>query len=109
MTFILVGVDHLEGGGTGGPHRDGSQQLDVVLRVVQRHDGSLFLVLTEQRVNVISASYGNLTHCRPGNQRRTSSDMMEVRLDTMADMVVTVGLDTMADTGKTVNYGVLDH
>ena len=105
MTFILVGVDHLEGGGTGGPHRDGSQQLDVVLRVVQRHDGSLFLVLTEQRVNVIPASHSNLTHCRPSKQRRTSSDMMELGLDTMVDMLVMVRLDT----GKTVNYGVLDH
>ena len=31
--------------------------------------------------------------------------MMEVGLDTMVDMVLMVRLDT----GKTVNYGVLDH
>ena len=66
MTFILVGVNHLEGGGTCGPHCDGSQELDVVLRVVQRYEGSLSLVLAEHRVDVFPASYSNLTHCGPG-------------------------------------------
>lgn len=47
MTFILVGVDHLEGGGAGGPHLDGSQQLDVVVLIVERHQAPLSLVLSE--------------------------------------------------------------
>ena len=65
MTFILVGVDDLEGGGAGGPHLDGSQQLDVVVLVVERHQAPLSLVLSEQLVNVVPASYSNLTHSGP--------------------------------------------
>ena len=76
MPFILVGVDHLEGGGTCGPHRDGSQQLDVVVLVVERHETPLSLVLPEQIVNVFPASYSNLTHCGPDSEKRTWSERM---------------------------------
>ena len=37
MTLKPVGVDDLEGGGPGGPDSDGSQQLDVLVLVVERH------------------------------------------------------------------------
>ena len=76
MTFILVGVDHLEGGGAGGSHLDGSQQLDVVVLVVQGHQTPLSLVLSQQIVNVFPASNSNLSHSGPDRQKRTRSDRM---------------------------------
>ena len=44
VTLEPGGVDHLEGGGPHGSHRDGAEQLDVTILVVEREESSSSII-----------------------------------------------------------------
>ena len=64
VTLEPGGVDHLEGGGPHGSHRDGPEQLDIAILVVEREESSRPLVVPEEVVNVSATSHREVTQRR---------------------------------------------
>ena len=106
MTFKSVGVNHLEGGGPRSPHRDGPEQLDVPVLVVEWEDRACPLVVSEEIVNVSSASHGNMTRsCWQGRRTRTDGKMRARhwragQVDYRRLQLNSHGLDWLRDQGK---------
>ena len=98
MTLKPVGVDDLEGGGSSGPDSNGSQQLDVLVLVVERHQSPLTLVLPEQIVNVTPAAQGQGAWGHHQGTSRAGSDWQDRNM-----------VRVNRDLGKTVDYWMLEY